>query len=145
GRGDASQLLLNGILALGVVYALIDTYYSFRGRVFLGRYPLTISAMEALFIGLLCYFHGGLESSFRYYYLLSLICCAIRNPSQVTYATWALHSTSYAMLYIALPVDQRQPLGLVLTLVMLGWVTWASDALARLLKNVGEHLSQLNA
>ena len=40
--------------------------------------------MEALFIGLLCYFDGGLDSPFRYYYFLSLICCAIRHPSQVT-------------------------------------------------------------
>ena len=36
--------------------------------------------MEALFIGLLCYFDAGLESPFRYYYFLSLICCAIRHP-----------------------------------------------------------------
>ena len=144
GRGDANQLLLNGILALGLIYALTDTYYSLRGRVFLGRYPLTISAMEALFIGLLCYFHGGLESSFRYYYLLSLICCAIRHSTQVTYATWALHCASYAALYTALPPDERRPLALALMLVVLGWVTWASDALARLLKGVGEHLAQLN-
>ena len=40
-------------VALGAVYALLDTYYSFRGRVFLGRYPLGVSLMEALFIGLL--------------------------------------------------------------------------------------------
>ena len=33
---------------------------------------------------------------------------------------------------------------LALTLVMLGWVTWASNALATLLKSVGEHLGQLN-
>src|SRR5437879_3425344 len=72
------QAILNAILALGAVYALFDTAYGLRGRVFLGRYPLAISAMEALFIGLLCYFGGGLESLFRYYYFLSLICCAIR-------------------------------------------------------------------
>ena len=40
---------------LGAGYALLDTYYSLRGRVFLGRYPLAVSSMEALFIGLLCY------------------------------------------------------------------------------------------
>ena len=47
-------------------------------------WPLSagVSLMEALFIGLLCYFDGGLESPFRYYYFLSLICCAIRHPSQ---------------------------------------------------------------
>src|SRR5271157_579341 len=59
------QPILNAILSLGAVYALMDTYYSLRGRVFLGHYPLLISVMEALFIGLLCYYNGGLESSFR--------------------------------------------------------------------------------
>ena len=39
-RGADHQALLNAILALGAVYALCDTYYSLRGRVFLGRYPL---------------------------------------------------------------------------------------------------------
>src|SRR5439155_23944839 len=32
----------------------------------------------------------------------------------------------------------------VLTLVILGWVTWASAALSELLKRVGDHLGQLN-
>jgi signal transduction histidine kinase len=139
------QPILNAILSLGAVYALLDTYYSLRGRVFLGRYPLSISLMEALFIGLLCYYHGGLESSFRYYYLLSLICCAIRYSSPVTFVTYALHCASYAALYFALPEEQRRPLALVLTLVVLGWVAWAGDALALLLKNIGEHLADLNA
>jgi signal transduction histidine kinase len=136
---------LNAILALGAVYALLDTFYGMRGRVFLGRYPLSISFMEALFIGLLCYYHGGLESSFRYYYFLSLICCAIRYSSRVTFATYALHCASYALLYLALPEEQRRPVVLFLTLVMLGWVSWACDALALLLKHVGNHLARLNA
>src|SRR5262245_28664713 len=59
--GNANRPLLNAILALGALYALLDTYYSLRGRVFLGRFPLGISFMEALFIGLLCFFHTGLE------------------------------------------------------------------------------------
>jgi signal transduction histidine kinase len=142
---DTRRPVLNGILAIGAVYALLDAYYSLRGRVFLGRYPLVISSMEALFIGLLCYFHGGLESSFRYYYLLSLICCAIRYPSRVTYATCALHCLSFGLLYVTLPAAERNGLVLLLTLVVLMWVTWASDAMALLLKRVGEHLGQLNA
>jgi signal transduction histidine kinase len=144
GRGDPHQPVLNAILALGVLFSLFDTYYSLRGRVFLSQYPLAISFMEALFIGLLCYFHGGLDSSFRYYYLLSLICCAIRHSSRVTYATYGLHCASYTLLYLALPEGQVRPLTLVLTLVLLGWVTWASDALALLLKHIGNHLAQLN-
>jgi two-component system NtrC family sensor kinase len=140
----AQRAILNAILALGVVYALCDTVLSFRGRVFLGRLPLLISSMEALFIGLLCYYHGGLESPFRYYYLLSLICCAIRHSSRVTYATCALHCASYSLLCLVLPAEQREPLQLLLMLVLLGWVTWAADAMAQLLKRVGEHLGRLN-
>jgi signal transduction histidine kinase len=144
-RGDAHRPVLNAILSLGAIYALLDTYFSLRGRVFLGRYPLSTSLMEALFIGLLCYYHGGLESSFRYYYLLSLICCAVRHSSRVTFATYAFHCVSFLLLYLALPVEQQRPLMLMLTLVVLGWVAWASDALALLLKHVGDHLSSLNA
>jgi signal transduction histidine kinase len=101
--------------------------------------------MEALFISLLCFFHGGLDSPFRYFYFLSLVCCAIRYSSPVTYATCAMHCVSYGLLYLALPVGQREPLTLMLTLVVLCWVTWAGDAMSLLLKRVGEHLGRLNA
>jgi len=143
--GEGSRPILNAILALGTAYTLLDTYHSLRGRVFLGRYPLFISLMEALFIGLLCYYHGGLDSSFRYYYLLSLICCAIRHRPQVTYASCALHCVSYGLLYLALPDAARRVTSFALTLAVLGWVTWASNALALLLKRVGDHLGRLNA
>jgi signal transduction histidine kinase len=138
------QSTLNGILTVGAVFTLFDTYFSLRGRVFLGRYPLGISLMEGLFIGLLCYFDGGLESGFRYYYFLSLICCAIRHASFVTYGTCALHCLSYGVLYLALPPEGQRLVPFTLTLVMLGWVTWASNAMALLLKRVGDYLSQLN-
>jgi signal transduction histidine kinase len=144
-RVEDRRLVLNAILALGAVYTLLDTYFSLRGKVFLGRFPLSISLMEAVFIGLLCYFHGGLDSPFRYYYLLSLICCAIRYPARGTYATCAFHGASYGVLYLALPEGQREPLALLLMLVVLGWVSWAGNALATLLKRAGEHLSRLNA
>jgi two-component system NtrC family sensor kinase len=143
-QGPVRQAVLNAILTLGAGYALLDTAYSLRGRVFLGRWPLLISGMEALFIGLLCYWHGGLESAFRYYYFLSLICCAIRYSSRVTYATCALHCTSWTVLFLALPAEQQRPLPFLLTLAVLIWVTWASDAMALLLKRVGDHLGQLN-
>jgi len=142
--GGPDRPVLNAILFLGAVYALCDTYYSVRGRVFLGRYPLVISFMETVFIGLLCFYHGGLESAFRYYYLLSLLGCAIRYSSRVTYATCALHCAGYTALYLALPADRGRLLTLALTLVVLGWVTWASNALALLLKRIGDHLSRLN-
>jgi two-component system, NtrC family, sensor kinase len=100
--------------------------------------------MEGLFIGLLCYFDTGMDSPFRYYYFLSLICCAIRHASHVTYATCALHCLSYGLLYLALPPEGKRLVPFMLTLVILGWVTWASNAMALLLKRVGEYLSQLN-
>ncbi|MBI2807089.1 MAG: two-component sensor histidine kinase [Planctomycetes bacterium] len=138
------QAILNAILALGVGYALVDTAYSLRRRIFLRGSPLLISLMEALFIALLCYYHQGLESPFRYYYILSLICCAIRHPPRVTYLTWALHSLSLLTLFGFLPPDERRPSALILPLVVIGWVTWASLSLATLLKRVGERLSTVN-
>jgi two-component system NtrC family sensor kinase len=137
--------VLNAILALGAGYTLLDTWFSLRGRVFLGRSPLVVSVMEGLFIALLCYFDAGLDSPFRYYYFLSLICCAVHHPPHVTYATCALHGVSLCLLYLALPADRRSGVTLALSLVLLGWVTWASNALAALLKRVGEYLGQLNA
>jgi signal transduction histidine kinase len=135
---------LNAILSLGATYTVLDTWYSARGRVFLGRYPLVIALMEALFIGLLCFCDGGPESSFRYYYLLSLICFAIRHPPHVTYLTCAAHCLSYGLLYTVVPGDRR-PFQFALTLVVLVWVTWASSSLALLLKRVSDYLGQLNA
>lgn len=137
--------VLNAILTLGAVYTLLDTYHSLRGRLFLGRYPLVISSMEAVFIALLCYYDTGLDSPFRYYYFLSILCGAVRHPAAVAYITCAFHCASYSVLYSLLPDGQRQPFAYVLTLVMLGWVTWASNALAGLLKNIGEYLGEVNA
>ncbi len=142
--GGEHRAVLNAILAVGVGYALLDTAHRVRGRVFLGRSPLLISAMEGLFIALLCYHHRGLESAFRYYYLLSLICCAIRHSLTTTYLTWAIHCASYLTLYALLPGDERSFATLVLMLVILGWATWACASLALLLKQVGDHLGELN-
>jgi signal transduction histidine kinase len=144
GADRGRQAVLNAILTVGLAYTLFDTYFSVRGRVFFGRSPLGVSVMEGLFIGLLCYFDNGLDSPFRYYYFLSLICCAIRHASHVTYATCALHCLSYGLLYLALPPEGKRFVSFMLTLVMLGWVTWASNAMALLLKRVGDYLSQLN-
>ncbi len=141
--GD-QRLVLNAILAFGAGYTLLDSVYSLRGRVFLGRFPLAVSLMESLFIGLLCYYQGGLENSFRFYYLLSLICAAIRHSVRVTFATFLLHCVSVALVHAALPPAQRDPFALVLTLLLLAWVTWAASSLSLLLKRVGDHLGQLN-
>src|SRR5262245_10858758 len=124
GPRDHHPLLLNAILALGAAYTAVDTLSSLKGRVFLGRFPLAVSGMESLFIGLLCYYQGGLENAFRFYYLLSLICCAIRHSVAVTHATCALHCLSVAVVYTALPADRREPFEFVLTLLLLAWVAW---------------------
>jgi len=144
GVPDDQRLPLNAILALGAAYTLLDSLSGLRGRVFLGRLPLVVSSMEALFIGLLCYYQGGLENPFRYYYVLSLICAAIRHSVRVTALTCALHCLSVAVLYLALPLDRRDPFSLGLTLLLLVWVTWAASSLAWILKQFGDHLGRLN-
>lgn len=137
---------LNLMLALGAGYALCDTYYSLRGRVFLSDYPLFTSAMEAVFIGLLCYFDAGVLSAFRFYYLLSLLVCAIRYDAVTTYTTFALHVTSFAGVALARGVVERDQLSsLVLTPIFIGWVAWAGTSLAGLLKQAGQRLTELNA
>jgi two-component system NtrC family sensor kinase len=139
------SLALNAILTLGAFYTILDTLYSRRERVFLGNYPFLISVFEALFIGWLCYFDRGLESPFRYYYILSLICCAIRQSPTVTLVTCLLHSISYYALFMAVPLQQRDPFALWSMLVVLSWVTWAATAMATLIKTRGIKLAELNA
>ena len=136
---------LNAILTLGAVYALIDTVWSLRGKVFLSRVPLFISLMEAVFIGLLCHFDEGLDSLFRFYYFLSLLVCAIRYTPRVTYATYVLHAVSYSLLAVSQgPQESSGVKALLLMLIIMGWVTWASTALVALLKAAGRRLSELN-
>src|SRR5262249_54387630 len=97
GEPSPHRPILNRILLLGVLYALLYPAWSLGGKIFLRRWPLLISALEALFIALLCYFDTGLDSPFRYYYILSLICCAIRHSTRTTYVTWAMHALSYCV------------------------------------------------
>ncbi len=69
---------VRAFLALGAGYAALDLAFWRMGEVFLQRWPLFVSLMESVFITLLCYHDTGLASPFRWYYLLSLICCSIR-------------------------------------------------------------------
>ncbi len=141
----SNRQVLNGILTLGAVYAIADTYFSLRGRVFLSRAPMVVSGMEALFIGLLCHFDDGLESPFRFYYFLSLLVCAFRYSRWITYSTFGLHALSYSVLAFATsPHSADDPTRVLLMLVWLGWVTWASIALAGLLQSAGRRMSFLN-
>ncbi|HMP15490.1 MAG TPA: hypothetical protein PKD72_00570, partial [Gemmatales bacterium] len=73
GREPDSQILLNLLLSVGLVYACVDSFYYFRGDVFvLSRFPLIVSFLETIFITLLCRYDIGLNSLYRFYYLLSL-------------------------------------------------------------------------
>jgi len=65
--------------------------------------------MEALFIGLLCYFDDGVSSPFRFYYFLSLLVCAIRHSPSLTFATFGLHSISYIVLGLYAAQEARIP------------------------------------
>lgn len=142
---EANQPALNGLLALGALYALLDTLWSARGKVFLSDLPLFVSAMEAVFIGLLCHFDVGLHSPFRFYYFLSLVVCAIRYSPRLTYSTFLLHAVSYgAVSFGDSSPGQLDVATLFLTLVMMGWVTWALTALAGLLKAAGRRSAELN-
>ena len=89
-------------LALGAGYAALDTSFHRMGEVFLHRWPLFVASMEATFIALLCYHDTGLDSPFRWYYLLSLICCSIRYSPPIAWTTFALHCLSFAALAIFL-------------------------------------------
>ena len=112
------------------------------GEVFLHRWPLFVSTMESIFIALLCYHDTGMDSPFRWYYLLSLICCAIRYRPAVAWTTCALHCLSLAALAWSLGKGPASWSALAITAVILAWVTWASSALASLLKATGTRLEQ---
>lgn len=136
--------VMNAILTLGALFALVDTLWSLRGRVFLSHLPLVVSLMEAVFIGLLCYFDAGLESPFRFYYFLSLLVCAMRHSPRVTIGTFVLHSVSYGELFFSRGQESKELSTLIVMLVSMGWVTWACTSLAELLKGAGRRLTDLN-
>jgi len=136
---------VRAFLALGAGYAALDLAFSWMGEVFLKRWPVFVSLMETIFIALLCYHDTGLNSPFRWYYLLSLICCAIRYRRTVAWLTFGIHSLSLlslATVFLRTPGgEQDWPL----TLVIMAWATWASASLASLLRRTGARLELLNA
>jgi two-component system, NtrC family, sensor kinase len=137
--------ILNAILLLGAIYALLDTIWSLRGKVFLSDWPIFISLMEALFIGLLCHFDDGLLSAFRFYYFLSLLVCSIRYAPLVTWITFALHSLSYMTLALTRQITTHDEISaLILMPIFIGWVTWACVSLSGLLKWASTRLRDLN-
>ncbi len=136
---------VRAFLALGAGYAALDLAFYRMGEVVLKRWPLFVSLMETVFIALLCYHDTGMASPFRWYYLLSLICCAIRYRPAVAWITLGLHGLSYLSLGAAVGAGRDGISGWPWTLAIMAWVTWASSALATLLKSTGARLEQLNA
>lgn len=134
--------LLNTILGIGVIYVAVDTLWSARGRVFLSRWPLGVSLLEAIFIGVLCYYDFGQNSPFRFYYFLSLVACATRYTPAVTYATFLLHAVSCSIVLLVQP--GATVLSWIIMVVSMGWVTWASTRLTSLLRLAGEQLQHSN-
>jgi two-component system, NtrC family, sensor kinase len=142
---ETNQPVLNGILTLGAVFALLDSWWSVRGQVFLKEWPLLVSSMEAIFIGFLCHFDESVHSPFRFYYFLSLLVCAMRHTPWITYTTFSLHAISFTLLAFAGPPLSRTDLtSFFLTQIFMIWVTWASTELANLVHMATRRLSELN-
>ena len=135
---------VRAFLALGAGYAALDLAFWRMGEVILKGWPLLVSGMESLFIALLCYHDTGLDSPFRWYYLLSLICCSIRNRPVVAWWTLGFHCVSLLGLAWVLGASGRPVPIPFLTLTIMAWVTWASSSLAGSLRAAGEELARLN-
>ncbi len=135
---------VRAFLALGAGYAALDLAFWMKGRVILKGSPLLVSLLESVFIALLCYHDTGLDSPFRWYYLLSLICMSITNVAAVAWWTLGFHTVSLLGLAWVLGAT-GQPMHVpMLTLTIMAWVTWASSSLAGLLRAAGEEFARLN-
>jgi len=135
---------VRAFLALGAGYAALDTAFHRMGEVFLKRWPLFVSGMESVFIALLCYHDTGLDSPFRWYFLLSTICAAIRYRPAVAWITCGLHVLSFAALAWALGPTADAVAEVEQTAIILFWATWASSSLAGILRATGRRLASAN-
>jgi two-component system, NtrC family, sensor kinase len=142
--GLHSPSAVRAFLALGAGFAALDLAFWWMGEVFLKRWPLFVSFVEAIFIALLCFHDTGLESPFRWYYLLSLICCTLRYPAKVAWWTLGFQMISFLTLVWVLGVSKTGS-AWPLTLVIMAWMTWASSSLAGLLRAAGDQLQELNS
>ena len=135
---------VRAFLALGAGYAALDTAFHRMGEVFLKRWPLFVSLMESVFIALLCYHDTRLDSPFRWYYLLSSICAAIRYRPSVAWITSGMHVASLAGLAWVLGLGGSATAEVEQTAVILFWATWASSSLAGVLRATGSRLAGAN-
>jgi signal transduction histidine kinase len=101
--------------------------------------------MEAIFIALLCDNDTQLQSPFRWYYLLSIICCAIRYQKSIAWTTCVFHCLSFAALTSVVSFDRTGLASVAETVVILVCVTWASSSLGSVLNATGTRLKSLNA
>ena len=143
--GLHDPLAVGACLALGAGYAALDTLAYRRGTVFLRRWPLFVAGMEATFIALLCFNDAQLQSPFRWYYLLSIICAAIRYDRSIAWTTCAWHCLSFTILAGLLGGGRDGSSSVEETIVILACVTWASSSLASVLRATGARLERLNA
>lgn len=135
---------VRAFLALGAGYAGLDLAFHRLGEVFLKRAPLFVASMESIFIALLCYHDTGLNSPFRWYYLLSLVCCAIRYRPATAWLTFCVHCAGLLILTAVLEPTRADRLGVPVFAAVLAWVTWAGSALSTLLKATGRRLESAN-
>jgi signal transduction histidine kinase len=135
---------VRAFLALGAGYAALDLAFWRMGEVFLKRWPIFVSLMESVFIALLCYHDTGLSSPFRWYYLLSLICCSIRFRTAIAWWTLSMHTFSLIALARVLGGPGLLGSSLPITIMLMIWVTWASSSLAGSLRAAGDELERLN-
>jgi two-component system, NtrC family, sensor kinase len=143
--GISNPSAVRAFLALGAGFASLDTAWYLMGEVFLRRVPLLISLLEAIFIGLLCYHDTGIGSPFRWYYLMSLICVAIRYSPAVAWTSWFFDAISLSLLFLMIGQgNSSERTDLLMTIFMLAWATWASSALAGMLKGASADLQRLN-
>ncbi len=136
---------LNGLLLLGLLFTVVETIVYTRQRIFLRDALIVTAIMEAVYIGLLCSWESGAESPFRFFYLLSLICCAMRSGRGATFVTFGLFAVSYAMVFMIKPSAEQNATAFLVHIITLGWVAWAAGTLANLLHQAGDELRQLNA
>jgi C4-dicarboxylate-specific signal transduction histidine kinase len=139
-----SALTLNMLLAVGFAYTALDTWFYRKKSIFLGEYPLFISMMESLFIGLLAHFHDGPASPFRYYYLLSLLCCILRHGPELVWITCALHLASWFSLCLVHDARLGGESRLLMPVVLV-WSSWAGTGLVSWKRRTRLELERLNA
>jgi signal transduction histidine kinase len=143
--GLSDPWAVRAFLALGAGYAALDLAFWRMGEVIFKSFPLFVSLMESVFIALLCHHDTGLDSPFRWYYLLSLICCALRFRPAVAWWTFGFHSLSLCLLAVSLGKSDRIVGTLPLPLTIMAWATWASSSIATLSRKAVDRLEGLNA